>query len=64
MGIDDLRHKINFYCSFYNYRFCDDNSSHVIDVYNRYWVKKQRVSHTTEDVIKRFKSELKKYATN
>jgi len=61
VDIDNLKHRINFYCSFYNYKFCDDNSRHVIDAYQNYWVKKFRVSHTTEDVIKRFRLELKRF---
>jgi len=60
VDIDNLKHRINFYCSFYYYKFCDDNSRHVIDAYQNYWVKKFRVSHTTEDVIKRFRLELKR----
>lgn len=56
-----LKCRINFYCEFYNYHFCDDNSEHIIDAYLNYWVKKHRVSHTTEDTIKMFKNELKSY---
>lgn len=56
-----LRHRINFYCAFYNYKFCENNSDHVIAAYQNYWIKKQRVSHTTEDVIRRFRSELKRF---
>lgn len=26
-----LKHRINFYCDFYNYHFCDNNSKHIID---------------------------------
>lgn len=56
-----LKHRINFYCDFYNYHFCDDNSKHIINAYLNYWIKKQYVSHTTEDTIKMFKNELNSY---
>jgi hypothetical protein len=56
-----LKHRINFYCSYRHYRFCNDNSEHIISAYLNYWVKKHRVSHTTEDTIIRFKNELKSY---
>lgn len=56
-----LKHRINFYCDFYNYHFCDNNSKHIIDAYLNYWIKKYYVSHTTEDTIKRFKNELNSY---
>lgn len=56
-----LKHKINFYCDYYNYHFCDDNSQHIIDAYLNYWIKKYYVSHTTEDTIKMFKNELNSY---
>jgi hypothetical protein len=56
-----LKHRINFYCSYSNYRFCDDNSEHIISAYLNYWVKKYKVSHTTEDTIIRFKNELASY---
>lgn len=56
-----LRNKINFYCDFYGYRFGSDNFEHVISAYNNYWLKKYKVSHTTEDTILRFKSDLSYY---
>lgn len=56
-----LKHRINFYCSYHNYRFCDDNSKHIINTYLNYWIKKYEVSHTTEDTILRFKNELSSY---
>lgn len=59
-----LKHRINFYCSWCCYRFCDDNSSHVISAYLHYWLKKYRVSHTTEDTITKFKTELKFHYKN
>lgn len=59
IDIDNLKHRINFYCSFYNYKFCDDNSDHVIEYAPKYLINKEYVSHTTKDVIDRFKSELK-----
>lgn len=61
MSIDYLKHRINFYCSFYNYNFCEDNSDHILNTFQNYWLKKLRVSHTTEDVIRRFQSELKQF---
>lgn len=56
-----LKNRINFYCDYRNYRFCDDNSDHIISAYLNYWVKKYRVSHTTEDTIVRFKNDLRQY---
>lgn len=56
-----LKHRINFYCSYRYYHFCDDNSEHIISAYLNYWVKKYKVSHTTEDTILRFKNELASY---
>ena len=59
--LEYLKNKINFYCDYYNYRFCSDNSEHIISAYINYWIKKYRVSHTTEDTILKFKNELEKY---
>ena len=56
-----LKHRINFYCSYRYYRFCDDNSEHIISAYLNDWVKKYKVSHTTEDTIMTFKNELASY---
>lgn len=59
-----LRHRINFYCEFYHYNFGDSgkyNFEHIHSSYINYWLKKYKVSHTTEDVILRFKNELKKF---
>lgn len=56
-----LKHRINFYCSFYNYHFCDDNSKHIIDEYSNKYINGIYVSHTTKDCIQRFKTELKSY---
>ena len=61
MDVAYLKHRINFYCEFYDYKFCDDNSAHVIDYYQKHWLKKERVSHTTADVIRRFHLELKRF---
>lgn len=60
MNIDYLKNRINFYCTFYNYRFCDNNSEHVIEYAYKYFIGREYVSHTTKDVILRFKTELKK----
>jgi len=60
LNIDYLRHRINFYCRFYNYNFCENNSDHVIEYAYKYFVGREYVSHTTKDVILRFKTELKK----
>lgn len=62
--IDYLKHRINFYCSFYNYKFCDDNSNHVLEYAAKLLINKEYVSHTTKDVILRFKTELKKLIKN
>lgn len=59
--LEYLKHRINFYCYYRLYHFCDDNSKHIINAYLNYWVKKYRVSHTTEDTILKFKSELASY---
>lgn len=59
--LEYLKRRINFYCSFYNYHFCDDNSKHIIDYYLNYWIDGKYVSHTTKDVILKFKSELNSY---
>jgi hypothetical protein len=56
-----LKHRINWYCDFYNYRFCDDNSEHIIDAYIMYYLKGFKMSHTTTDTVNFFKKELKKY---
>lgn len=56
-----LKHRINFYCDFYHYKFGEDNSNHIISTYLNYWIKKYKVSHTTEDTIKTFHTELKRY---
>lgn len=37
-----LKHRINFYCDFYNYHFCDNNSKHIIDAYLNYWITYNR----------------------
>lgn len=54
-----LKHRLNFYCDYNYYRFGEDNAQVIIDNYLNYYIKKYRVSHTTEDVIKTFKKELK-----
>jgi len=59
--VEYLKHRINFYCDFYNYNFCNDNSSHILEYAKRYLIDKDRVSHTTEDVILRFKNELRRF---
>jgi hypothetical protein len=56
-----LKHRINFYCSYRYYYFCDDNSEHIISAFVNYYVKRYKVSHTTEDTIIRFKNELLSY---
>ncbi len=61
LTVDDLRHKINFYCDFYNYRFCENNSAHVISAFINYTLKGFHTSHTTTDVIRQFKPELKRF---
>jgi hypothetical protein len=58
-SIENLKHRINFYCDFYNYRFGSDNAEHVIDYYKKYYINKEYVSHTTKDCINWFKNELK-----
>lgn len=60
-NIDYLKNRINFYCDFYNYKFGGNNADHIISAYTEYVIKSYRVSHTTEDVINRFKTELKSY---
>jgi hypothetical protein len=55
-----LKHKINAYCNFYNYKFCEDNSEHIISYFKNYYLLGYKVSFTTLDVINRFKKDLKK----
>lgn len=59
--IEYLKTKINLYCWYYNYKFGDDNSEHVISSYQNYFLKGFRTSHTTTDCVNKFKAELKKY---
>lgn len=56
-----LKNRINFYCDFYNYRFCEDNSEHVISAYINYFLKGFYMSHTTTDCVTRFKRELRSF---
>lgn len=60
MDINYLIHRINFYCDFRNYNFCENNAGHVIEYAYKYFADKEYVSHTTKDVILTFKTELKK----
>lgn len=62
--INWLRNRINFYCDFYGYNFCKNNSDHVIEYAKKYFVDKEYVSHTTKDVLLQFKTELKKLVKN
>ena len=59
--IENLKYRINFYCTFYNYKFCDDNSEHIFHYYKEYYLKGFYVSHTTKDTILRFRLELKRF---
>jgi len=54
-----LKNRINFYCDFYNYKFCEDNSEHVISAYVNYFLKGFCMSRTTTDCVNRFKPELR-----
>jgi hypothetical protein len=56
--LDYLKSRINFYCDFYNYRFCRDNSDHVISAYVKYHLNGYYMSHTTTDCVLRFEREL------
>ena len=59
-----LKKRINFYCAFYNYNFGgNDNSAHILDEYIKYR-KGVYVSHTTKDVIVKFKSEMARLHPN
>ena len=62
--LEYLKHRINWYCDFYNYRFCNDNSEHILDAYIMYYLKGFKMSHTTTDTVLAFKLELKKYFKN
>lgn len=53
-----LKHRINTFCEFRHLRFCEDNSEHIISYYKDYWLKKYKVSHTTEYTIEIFRKEL------
>ena len=59
--LEYLKHRINFYCSYCGYNFCNDNSEHVIEYYLKYFINKEYVSHTTKDAINAFKKELNSY---
>lgn len=59
--LDYLKHRINFYCDFYNYRFCPDNSEHVINEFVNKYLEGYYMSHTTTDAVNTFKNELKRY---
>lgn len=61
--LEYLKARINLYCDWCHYKFVstDDNSEHIFSAYFNYWIKKYRVSHTTEDVLKRFLPDLKWY---
>lgn len=56
-----LKHRINWYCDWATYNFCDDNSEHILNEYIHKFTNKIYVSHTTKDVITKFKNELKNY---
>ena len=59
-----LKHRINWYCMWANYNFGGDNAEHILDEYENKFSKGFYVSHTTEDTINQFKSELKSYFKN
>lgn len=59
-GEDYLRQRINFYCMFYNYKFCEDNALHILESFHRYFLHREYVSHTTRSVINAFKNELRR----
>ncbi|MFV5702217.1 hypothetical protein ACM55F_10125 [Flavobacterium sp. XS2P12] len=58
-GLIYLKHRIEFYCNFYNYKFGNDNAGHVISAYQNYYLSGFRMSHTTTDCVDRFLKELK-----
>jgi len=59
-----LEHKINAYCDYYHYCFCDNNFEHIKSAFTEYYLKKERLSHTTYDVINTFRFELKRAHKN
>jgi len=59
--LEYLKGRINALCGYYYFKFGSDNAGHVISAYLNYWVKGHRVSHTTEQVIRKFLSELNSY---
>lgn len=61
LDVEYLKHRINFYCMFYHYKYGGDNSEHVISYYINYYLKGHYISHTTKDVINQFKTDLKLY---
>ena len=63
-GLAYLKHRINFYCNFYNYKFGEDNADHVISAYKNYYLKGFLMSHTTTDCVNRFVKELKSHFKN
>jgi len=62
--IEYLKFRINWYCEFYNYKFGEVNSDHIIEEFKEKFYKHEYMSHTTKDVVGRFKSELKKHFKN
>lgn len=60
-GLAYLKHRIEFYCKYYNYKFGNDNAGHVISAYENYYLKGFKMSHTTTDCVSRFARELNIY---
>lgn len=58
-GLTYLKHRIEFYCNFYNYKFGNDNAGHIMSAYLNYYLNGFRMSHTTNDCVERFVKELK-----
>lgn len=56
--LEYLKHKIDFYCEWAHYTFRND---HILQYFKNYYVEGEYVSHTTKQVINKFKPELKKY---
>lgn len=55
-----IARKIDFYCLQCNYVFGKNNSEAIFDMFKNYFWQNHYMSHTTNDVINKFRRELKR----
>ncbi len=60
-GESYLKKRIGIYCSLMYYNFGGNNIDHIMEEYEHKYSQGIYVSHTTKDVIERFKPELKNH---